>query len=287
LTTRSDWSFGAPAGYRFAREVISVAGRWYLRYGLSYRDVEEPLCERGIEVDHVTICRWVQTFTPRSIDAARAARHASGARWFVDETNVKVAGRWTYLCRAVDQHGQVIDVLVSRRRDGAAARAFFARALSWSGSGRGCDRSGAGVSAGARRTCPWRWSWPGAVREQPGGVRPCSPQGEASADAWHDDDQICAHDRGRSRVRAEPAPTPPTNSPPTSPPMIESGSRSAISRVTSDATFAPSPAIRPRSIRSTQQTPPQGLQHLRSRRVVAFVFRVAEDGVRLVVYRES
>jgi len=103
--------------------------RWYLRYGLSYRDVEELLAERGVEVDHVTIYRWVQTFTPQFIEAARPARHATGDRWFLDETYVKVAGRWIYLYRAVDQHGQVIDVLVSPRRDAAAARSFFARAL--------------------------------------------------------------------------------------------------------------------------------------------------------------
>jgi transposase-like protein len=109
--------------------VIAVAVRWYLRYGLSYRDVEELLAERGIEVDHVTIYRWVQTFTPEFIASARPARHATADRWFVDETYVKVAGRWTYLYRAIDQHGQVIDVLVCERRDAAAARAFFARAL--------------------------------------------------------------------------------------------------------------------------------------------------------------
>src|SRR5262245_41959402 len=78
----------APAGYRFPREVIAVAVRWYLRYGLSCRDVEELLAERGIEVDHVTVCRWVQTFTPGFIDAARPARHVTGDRWFVDETYV-------------------------------------------------------------------------------------------------------------------------------------------------------------------------------------------------------
>lgn len=119
----------APPGYRFPREVIGVAVRWYLRYGLSYRDVEELLAERGVEVDHVTVYRWVQTFTPEFIDAARPARHSTGDRWFVDETYVKVAGRWTYLYRAVDQHGQIIDVLVSTRRDAGAARQFFARAL--------------------------------------------------------------------------------------------------------------------------------------------------------------
>jgi IS6 family transposase len=127
VTSRSGSS--APAGYRFPREVIAVAVRWYLRYGLSYRDVEELLAERGIEVDHVTVYRWVQRFTPEFVSAARPRRHVPGDRWFVDETYVKVAGRWTYLYRAVDQHGQVIDVLVSERRDGAAARGFFTRAL--------------------------------------------------------------------------------------------------------------------------------------------------------------
>ena len=117
------------AGFRFPREVISVAVRWYLRYGLSYRDVEELLAERGITVDHVTIYRWVQRFTPEFIEAARPCRHAPGNRWFVDETYVKVASRWAYLYRAVDQHGQVIDVLLSIRRDLAAARRFFTRAM--------------------------------------------------------------------------------------------------------------------------------------------------------------
>jgi transposase-like protein len=119
----------APAGYRFPREVIAVAVRWYLRYGLSYRDVEELLAERDIEVDHVTIYRWVQTFTSEFIHAARPVRHAAGQGWFVDETYVKVAGRWAYLYRAVNPYGHVIDVLVSTRRDAAAARVFFARAL--------------------------------------------------------------------------------------------------------------------------------------------------------------
>jgi transposase, IS6 family len=119
----------APAGYRFPREVIAVAVRWYLPHGLSYRDVEELLAERGITVDHVTVYRWVQTFTCEFIDAARPARYARGDRWFVDETHVKAAGRRTYLYRAVDQHGQVIDLLLSRRRNAAAARSFLAQAL--------------------------------------------------------------------------------------------------------------------------------------------------------------
>ena len=74
------------AGFRFPREVIVVAVRWYLRYGLSNRDVEELLVERGVEVDHVTVFRWVQRFTPLLADAARFCRHAPGDRWLVDET---------------------------------------------------------------------------------------------------------------------------------------------------------------------------------------------------------
>jgi transposase-like protein len=116
-------------GFRFPREVIVLAVRWYLRYGLSYRDVEELLVERGVQVDHVSIYRWVQRFTPLLIDAARPRRHATGDRWFVDETYVKVAGQWVYLCRVIDQFGQVIDVLVSQKRDLAATRRFFTRAL--------------------------------------------------------------------------------------------------------------------------------------------------------------
>ena len=106
-----------------------LAVRWYLRYGLSYRDVEELLVERGVQVDHVSIYRWVQRFTPLLIDAARPRRHVPGDRWFVDETYVKIAGRWVYLYRAIDQYGQVIDVLVSTKRDLAATRRFFTCAM--------------------------------------------------------------------------------------------------------------------------------------------------------------
>ena len=80
------------AGFRFPAEVILLAVRWYLRYGLSYRDFEELLAERGIVVDHVTLYRWVQRFTPILIEASRPCRHSVGDRWFVDETYVKVAG---------------------------------------------------------------------------------------------------------------------------------------------------------------------------------------------------
>ena len=117
------------AGFRLPTEVIVLALRWYLRFGLSYRDVEELLDERGIEVDHVTVYRWVQRFTPLLAAAARPCRHAIGDRWYVDETSVKVARRWRSVYRAIDRYGQVIDVDVSARRDTRAGRGFFARAF--------------------------------------------------------------------------------------------------------------------------------------------------------------
>jgi IS6 family transposase len=121
------------AGYRFPPEVITLAVRWYLRFGLSYRDVEELLGERGIEVDHVTVYRWVQRFAPEFAEAARVRRHVVGDRWHVDETYVKVGGTWRYLFRAIDQFGQVIDVFLSRRRDANAARRFFTEAFDRTG----------------------------------------------------------------------------------------------------------------------------------------------------------
>jgi transposase-like protein len=117
------------AGCRFPPDVIVLAVRWYLRFGLSYRDVEELLAERGVAVDHVTIYRWVLRFTPLLADAARPCRHAVGDRWQVDETYVRVAGQWRYVDRAIDQFGQVIDVFVSQCRDANAARRFFDRAI--------------------------------------------------------------------------------------------------------------------------------------------------------------
>jgi transposase-like protein len=139
--------------------VISVAVRGYLRYGLSYREVEELLAERGVTVDHVTVYRWVQRFTPEFIEAARPCRHAPDDRWFVDETYLKVAGKWTYVYRAVVQHGQVIDVLLSVRRDLAAARRFFTRALRVGTVPAEVKTDRAHLPAGPRRVVP----------------RPCTP----------------------------------------------------------------------------------------------------------------
>src|SRR4029453_13471505 len=103
------------------------------RFGLSYRDVAELLAERGIDVDQVTVHRWVQRFAPLLADAARFGRHRVGDRWHVDETYVKVAGRWVYLYRAVDQFGQVIAVSGSPGGGGGVARRFFQEARTSTG----------------------------------------------------------------------------------------------------------------------------------------------------------
>ena len=108
--------------------MIVLAVRWYLRFGLSYRDVEELLAERGIEVDHVTVYRWVQRFTPLLAEAARPAATPSGT--LVGGRDLcEGRGRWRYVYRAIDQFGQVIDVFVSARRDATAAHRFFERAI--------------------------------------------------------------------------------------------------------------------------------------------------------------
>ena len=117
------------AGFCFPPDVIVLAVRWYLRFALSYRDIEELLAERSIEVDRLTVYRWVQRFTPLLAEAARPCRHAVGDHWQVDETYVKVAGRWRYVYRAIDQFGQVIDVFCPHIGTQPLPARFFKRAI--------------------------------------------------------------------------------------------------------------------------------------------------------------
>jgi transposase-like protein len=126
LTTRSASAF---SGYRFPDEVIALAVRWYLRFRLSYADVAEWLAERGITVDPSTIYDWVHAFTPRFIEAACRHRQRIGRKWPVDETLFKIGGRWRYAFRAIDEHGQIVDMLRSEHRNAASARAFFEQAM--------------------------------------------------------------------------------------------------------------------------------------------------------------
>jgi transposase-like protein len=117
------------AGRHFDREVIILCVRWYLRFKLSLRDLVEMMAERGLAMAHTTIMRWVQHYTPEF--EKRWHRHALavGRSWRVDETYVKIKGVWHYLYRAVDRAGRTVDFRLSARRDVAAAKAFFRKAL--------------------------------------------------------------------------------------------------------------------------------------------------------------
>jgi transposase, IS6 family len=109
---------------------ILCAVRWYLPYSLSLRNVEELLVERGLEADHTTICRWVQRYGPELDRRLRRHLKPTNKSWRVDETYVRVKGRWCYLYRAIDSSGATIDFLLSALRDAAAAKRLFRQALS-------------------------------------------------------------------------------------------------------------------------------------------------------------
>ena len=116
-------------GRHFNRTVIILCVRWYSTYKLNYRDLVEMMAERGVAVSHTTILRWVQCYIPEFEKRWNRYARPIGASWRVDETYIRVKGRWTYLYRAVDRHGLTVDFMLSEYRDIAAARRFFTRAI--------------------------------------------------------------------------------------------------------------------------------------------------------------
>jgi IS6 family transposase len=116
-------------GRQFTAEVMLWAVRWYLMFPISYRDLELMLLDRGVEVDHTTIFRWIQAYAGELDKRIRPHLRMSNGSWRVDETYVRVKRRWTYLYRAVDSRGQTVDFLLSARRDTVAAKRFFRKAL--------------------------------------------------------------------------------------------------------------------------------------------------------------
>ena len=120
-------------GRHFRDEVIVLCLRWYLRYPLSYRDLEEMMMERGLRVDHSTIARWVLRYAPVLNERIRSEMRQPNRSWRADETYVRVSGQWTYLYRAIDSAGNTIDFLLSPYRDFAAARAFLQLAVTQAG----------------------------------------------------------------------------------------------------------------------------------------------------------
>jgi IS6 family transposase len=110
--------------------LFGLCDGWYCKYGISYRELEEMLCERGIKVDHTTIYRWVQRYAPEIEKRLKWYwRPRSGVSWQVDETYVKVKGKWVYLYRAIDKHGGTIDFYLSSRRNAKSAKRFLGKAL--------------------------------------------------------------------------------------------------------------------------------------------------------------
>lgn len=135
-------------GAHFPKDVILYAVFFYLRYGVSYRDLEEIMAERGVDLDHATLNRWVSRYAGLIAETARYRKRAADRSWRMDETYVKVKGEWVYLYRAIDKHGKTLDFMLSERRNKAAATKFFARALEVNGLPRKIviDKSGANTA---------------------------------------------------------------------------------------------------------------------------------------------
>lgn len=120
-------------GCHFPKHVILHAVYFYLRYSVALRDLEEILAERGVTVDHATLGRWVVKFAPLVAIEAHRRKKPGAASWRMDDTYLKVRGQWMYLYRAVDRDGKTLDFMLSERRDTAAAKKFFAKALANNG----------------------------------------------------------------------------------------------------------------------------------------------------------
>ncbi|MEP7302704.1 MAG: IS6 family transposase, partial [Caldimonas sp.] len=133
----------------FPAEVMLVCVRWYVAYPLSLRQLEEMMAERGVAVDHSTIHRWAMKILPALAAVCRRRMLPVGESWRMDETYVKVSGQWKYLYRAVDKEGDTIDFMLRAKRDHAAARAFFERAIDLHGVPEKItvDKSGANTAA--------------------------------------------------------------------------------------------------------------------------------------------
>jgi transposase, IS6 family len=114
---------------QFEPIIIVTCVRWYCRFSLSLRDLEELMAERGLAVDHTTIWRWVQRYGPEVHRRLRGNVKQKSSTWHMDETFVRIAGRWRYLFRAVDSHGQTVDFYLSEARDREAAKRFLKKAL--------------------------------------------------------------------------------------------------------------------------------------------------------------
>ena len=113
----------------YSGDIILLLVRWYLRYALSCRDLEEMMTERGLDIEHTTIYRWGQDYAPDLDRRSRPHLKKTDESWHADETYVKVKGVWIYLYRAVDSAGQTFDILLNETRSSRAAKRFFKSGL--------------------------------------------------------------------------------------------------------------------------------------------------------------
>ncbi|MBM3605858.1 MAG: IS6 family transposase [Alphaproteobacteria bacterium] len=117
----------------FPKNIILHAVFFYLRYGVSYRDLEEIMAERGVKVDHATLNRCVVRYAAQVAEDARRSKRPADRSWRMDETYIKVKGQWVYLYRAVDKFEKTLDFMLSERRNKPAAIKFLARAMEVNG----------------------------------------------------------------------------------------------------------------------------------------------------------
>lgn len=156
-------------GRHFDRSVILLCVRWYLAYNLSLRDLEEMMAERGLQVDHSTVHRWVVHFSPQLLERFNRRKRAVTSKWHMDETYIRVRGQWMYLYRAIDSVGDTVEFYFSETRDLPAARRFLRKALVHHG------RPDRIVIDGSQTNCEAIQSWDAESRLRARSQKPLKP----------------------------------------------------------------------------------------------------------------
>jgi transposase-like protein len=140
-------------GRHFDQSVILLCVRWYLAYGLSLRNLEEMMAERGVQVDHATIHRWTVHYAPLLLEQFNLRKRPVTGKWHVDETSIKVRGQWRYLYRAIDSNGDTVEFWFSERRNLTAAKRFLRKALKRHGRPERIVIDGSQTNREAIRSC--------------------------------------------------------------------------------------------------------------------------------------